>query len=198
VIHGVDVAIDPVALAAAMVANFATEFGEIQPSGLEGLQSATKALADAVAAAHNAAAVAGDIARVTGALNVEVDGADPEIVLGGFVLDGSLFPAASLKLRLLGVLTVAGAGDGRLRLYDMGAVGAVPAAGVLRATADLLNADAGGLLVRTTPLTVVAAPGVDADQIIDANHRYELRAELTSGFAGDIFKVHNGEVTDGA
>jgi hypothetical protein len=47
-------AIDPDALAATIVANFAAEFGEIQPRGLVGLQSAVKAIADGIAAAHNA------------------------------------------------------------------------------------------------------------------------------------------------
>ena len=93
-------------------------------------------------------------------------------------------------------MTVAGAGDGRLRLYDMGLVGSAPSAGVLRATVDLLNADAGGLVLRTTPLTIVASPGVDSDEIVNANNRYELRAEITSGGAGDILKIHVGEVTD--
>jgi hypothetical protein len=49
------VAIDADALKTVIVANFATEFGEIQPPGLPGLESAMGALADAIAAAHNSA-----------------------------------------------------------------------------------------------------------------------------------------------
>jgi hypothetical protein len=48
------VTIDSDTLKDAIVANFATEFGEIQPRGLKGLESATTALADAIVAAHNA------------------------------------------------------------------------------------------------------------------------------------------------
>jgi len=52
-------AIDPDALKTDIVANFATEYGEIQPRGLEGLELAAKAMADAIAAAHNADASGG-------------------------------------------------------------------------------------------------------------------------------------------
>lgn len=130
-----------------------------------------------------------------GAINDEVDGADPETVLGGFVLDASDFPNNALRLRLIGALTVAGAGDGVLRLYDMGAVGTAPSAGVLRSEVQIDNADAGGVLVRDQTLTPAASPGVNADEVITARHRYELRAVLVGGAGGDTLKVHQGSVT---
>ncbi len=134
------------------------------------------------------------IPQLTGVVNANIDGADPEIVLGGFILDGKGFPNNALKLRLFGVLTVVGAGTGDLRLYDMGAVSAGPSS-ALRSTATIPNGSAGALIVIDTPLTVVSAPGVDADEIFDARHRYELRAELVGGLGGDILQIHNGGIT---
>jgi hypothetical protein len=136
----------------------------------------------------------GGIPVLTGAVNEILDGADPETVLGGFVLDGSNFPNNALKLRLLGVLTVAGAGTGDLRLYDMGLVGSGAAAGILRSTATIPNGSAGQIIVIDTALTPAAAPGVDADEVITARHRYELRAQLVGGAGGDTLKIHQGAV----
>jgi hypothetical protein len=133
--------------------------------------------------------------HLMGALNESLDGADPETVFGGFVLDGAEVPDNALKLRLYGTLTVAGGGDGLLRLYDMGAVGAAAAAGILRATATHPNASAGGPLVFETALAPVAAPGVNLGEIITARHRYELRGVLSGGAGGDTLKIYNGAVT---
>lgn len=134
------------------------------------------------------------IPALTGVVNAEITGADPETVLGGFVLDASNFPDLALKLRVMGVLTLAGAGTGDLRLYDMGVVGGGAVVGTLRATATLANGTAGILSVTDTSLTPVAAPSTPGE-IITARHRYELRAELVGGAGADIFKIHNGSIT---
>lgn len=134
------------------------------------------------------------IPQLTGVVNAEVDGADPEQVLGGFVLDGSEFPANALKLRVFGSITTVGAGDGELRLYDLGAVGDPPSS-ALRATVTIENATAGAVVVRDLLLSVASTPGVNVGEIIDARHRYELRAQLVGAAPGDTFKISNGGIT---
>lgn len=134
------------------------------------------------------------IPQLMGVMNQTLDGADPETLFGGFVLDPTGFPATSLVLRVLGSITVAGAGDGVLRLYDLGAVGDPPAAGILRAEVTIENAAAGGVIVRDAKLVPVAAPGVNVQQIETARKRYELRAELVGGAAGDEFRILQGAI----
>lgn len=129
---------------------------------------------------------------LVGAIDRETLGSDGLVSLGGFVLEGGLFPDVSLKLRLLGVLS--SSGDGELSLWDMGAIGDPPTA-VRRATATILSADSGNLVVRDTTLTVVASPGVDIGEISSARRKYELRAEIVGGAGADTFKVHQGSVT---
>lgn len=129
------------------------------------------------------------LAALRGALNENVTGADPETVVGGFVLTGADVSAFAPTLQLLGALSVAGAGDGFLRLYDMGVVGTAPAAGVLRSEVQIANADAGGVIVREQLLTVVAVPGVNVDEIAQTRNRYEVRAQLVGGAAPDLFEV---------
>jgi len=176
---------------------FATPFDWLVPAAGETIQqSATRGWAqsreESIRDVHTF--MNSGIPQLTGVVNAEVDGGDPEIVLGGFVLDGSEFPANALKLRLLGVLTVVGAGTGALRLYDLGAVGAGPSS-ALRATATIPNGSAGAIIVVDTLLTPVGAPGVNIGEIITARHRYELRAELVGGAGGDTLKIHSGGVT---
>lgn len=133
--------------------------------------------------------------QLTGAVNSELTFADGLVVLGGFLLDAREFPSNALKLRLVGSLTSVAGGDGELYLYDMGEVGTAPGPGVLRATVAILSADAGGVVVRDQTLSVVSSPGVDANEIESARKRYELRASIAAGGAGDALKIHNGGIS---
>lgn len=132
--------------------------------------------------------------QLIGAVNSEIVPADGEVVLGGFLLDARGFPDNALKLRLVGHLT-SGSGSGELTLWDMGAVGDPPAAGVKRATVEIPNGDAGGVVVKDQALSVVSSPGTDADEIEEARKRYELRGRLVGGGGGDTFKIHNGGIS---
>lgn len=134
------------------------------------------------------------VPQLPGAIDRTLDGGDPETVFGGFVLDATGFPSSALKLRIVGSLTVAGAGDAVLRLYDLGAVGSSPAAGVLRAEVQIDNVDAGGVLVRDQALTPVASPGVNTDEVATERRRYELRGEIVGGAAGDTFRILQGSI----
>jgi len=133
------------------------------------------------------------VPTLIGAMNTSIVGSDPETVIGGFVVEGQDLPPLAVKLRLIGVLTSAtGAAD--LRLYDLGPAAGPAVAGVLRATATILLADAGSPIVVDTDLTPDAAPGVDADEIHNSRRLYELRAELVGGAATDVFKIHSGAI----
>jgi len=136
----------------------------------------------------------GGLPQLTGVVGGLMDGADPEEVFGGFVLDGSNFPDVALKLRIVGRIVVAGAGTGELRLYDMGAPG-TPIVPVLRSTAVIENGVAGDVVVRDQALTPAAAPGVGADEVHTARRIYEMRAVMVGAAGGDSLRIHNGGIT---
>lgn len=136
----------------------------------------------------------GGMPMLIGAINEEVDGADPETVYGGFVLDGANFPNNAIKLRIVGRITVAGAGTGELRLYDLGPAAGPPISPVQRATVVIENAANGDVVLRDQGLTPVAAPGVNASEIHTARRLYEVRARMVGAAGGDKLKIHNGGV----
>lgn len=136
----------------------------------------------------------GGLPQLSGVIDETVVG-PTEVVFGGFVLAGGDFPAGALKLRLLGTLTSgAGAMQGVLRLYDLGAVGGAPAAGVLRAEAVIPNAARGNPVVAETALTVSSVPGIGANEIYDTRRKYELRA-LVANATTESLKILNGSIT---
>lgn len=136
----------------------------------------------------------GGMPQLTGVVNEELDGADPETVFGGFVLDGSNFPDNALKLRIVGRITVAGAGTGELRLYDLGPVAGPAAVPIQRATVEIENAANGDVVVRDQGLTPAAAPGVNANEVHAERRIYEVRARMVGASGGDKLKIHHGGV----
>lgn len=127
----------------------------------------------------------------TGALNEVITTLGSEVLLGGFTVNGATSPGSlsPILFRLQGALNVAGAqGDAELRLYDIGAPGAT-GAGTLRSTLTIPFASAGSVEVVESTLTVTGAPGVDADEIFNAQRVYEVRGILLNAQAGDSFDV---------
>lgn len=134
------------------------------------------------------------VPQLSGVIDETVTG-PAEVVFGGFVVAGGSFPAGALKLRLYGTLTsAAGPQEGVLRLYDLGEVGAGAVPAVLRAEVAIPNAEAGAPYVAETALTVVVAPGVNADEIGQSRRRYELRA-LVANATTESLKILNGGIT---
>lgn len=138
------------------------------------------------------------LAAMCGVVNGDLTVTGSEVTLGGFVYDGARLPATGGWLRLVGRLVTPTAGAILyLRLYDLGAPG-TPAAPVLRASCEITEAAHGSnTAVIDTELDVVAAPGVDADEIFNARRIYELRAIVT-GTAAGAKVLWGGIALDGA
>jgi hypothetical protein len=127
-----------------------------------------------------------------GAVNEEVtDFSDTTYVVGGIVIDPSLYASAP-TFRFFGVLSGSSPTNAELTLVDLGAPGS-PAAGVVRSTATIPGASVNQPTVVDVSLTVVAAPGVDADEVFDEERMYELRLAL-DGASGDSAIVRWGGV----
>jgi hypothetical protein len=121
----------------------------------------------------------GGPSHITGATYEETTLLGVEELVGGLVFNPAAYPSPSIILQLYGVLRIAQAGTGELRLYDMGAPGS-PTPDLLVATAVLPNGSAGSNTranVALTPVAVPAAPG----EIYDAERMYELRLIMVGG-----------------
>lgn len=128
----------------------------------------------------------------TGATNETTAALTTEIVIGGLVFDGSLLTGGlAATFRLLGeYVATGGAGNARIRLYDLGPVAGPPVAGILRSTATIPFAEAGGLRAKDVGLTPSGAPGVGTDEIFNTARIYEIRMFLDSAVGGDSMQVH--------
>lgn len=123
-------------------------------------------------------------AYLTGASGQLVTTLGSEVLLGGFVFDGSV-TFASRVLRAYGTV-VSAVANVDVRLYDMGPPGS-PAAGILRSTINL--ATLGVPLTGTQTLTPNGAPGVNVNQIFNTARMYELRAIVNAAAPGDTFRA---------
>ncbi len=135
---------------------------------------------------------------VTGSTNQTTTLIASEQVVGGFVFDPTDYTASTvtISLEFFGVMTLAGAGEGRLRLYDMGAPGA-PAAGVIVSSVAIPNGSANIHFTASnvlTPVAVLANP----DEILNSARMYELRLFLSAAAApGDeLLCLWGGIVVD--
>lgn len=138
------------------------------------------------------------IAAHVGVVDRDLNAPNVEVVLGGFVYDGSRLPATGGWLRLLARLDTPDPGAVvELRLYDLGAPG-TPILPVRRATATI-DGDTHGsnAAIDDVPLSVVASPGVDADEIHNVRRLYELRGIIVgTAFAAKL--LWGGIALDGA
>ena len=121
---------------------------------------------------------------LAGVTNELVTTLGSEVLIGGFVFDGSL-AFASRVLRAYGTV-VSAVANVDVRLYDMGPPG-TPAAGILRSTVNLATLNVP--LTGTKTLTVSGAPGVNADAIFNTARMYEVRAIVNASAPGDEFKA---------
>lgn len=138
------------------------------------------------------------IAAHPGTVDRDLNAPNVEVVLGGFVYDGSRLPATGGWLRLIGRLSAPDPGaELELRLYDLGEPGS-PIVPVLRATAtvdgDVSNSDVG---LDDVALAVVASPGVGAAEIANTRRIYELRGIIV-GTAASAKILWGGIALDGA
>lgn len=124
---------------------------------------------------------------VTGVSNQTTTQLTTEIRAGAFEFDGSqTFGALDVKFRFVGEYTATGgAGDARIRLYDMGPAAGPPVAGVLRSTLTIPFAEAGSPRRKEVTLTINGAPGTNADEIFNVARLYEVRLFLDSAQSGD-------------
>lgn len=153
-----------------LVAGAGVTLTVLNPTGNESIEITATALADT---------------KLTGATGSVVSTLGTEVMIGGFVFDGSM-SYTSIRFLALGGLSSAGA-DADILLYDMGAPGS-PAAPELRAT---LNLDSlSGPDTDAMALTVDPSPGIDAGEIFDEERMYELRAIINSGSPGDLLIVN--------
>lgn len=133
---------------------------------------------------------------ITGATNEQETVLGLQRVIGGFTLDGSDLTGASV-FRWVGAYDAHGvAGDARVQLYDMGAVGAGPVAGVLRAEVSLPFSTTAGIKVVDQTLTVTDTP-VSSGEIYNAARKYEVRLHLDSAVADDSMTVNWAGITTG-
>lgn len=111
-----------------------------------------------------------------------------EVVVGGgfFNALSSIYRYQNIAFEAMGVINSAAANVDIL-LYDMGNPFA-PTAGTLRSTVNLTALAVAAGLSQT--LTLDPAPGVDADEIIDNNHFYEIRVKINAANPGDTFRCH--------
>lgn len=124
----------------------------------------------------------------TGTLNENVTTLGSEVLVGGFVFDGLNSPGSlsPILYRMQAALNTGGQADAELRLYDLGAPGSL-GAGTLRSTLSISAAQAGSVLVVEKTLSVVAAPGVNADEIFDARSSTTARAATRSTSRGAVW-----------
>ena len=134
--------------------------------------------------APNSGGGGGGITRLTGANYAQQTLLDTELLIGGFMFDPSVYTSPGIAFQFYGILQVATAGTGELRLYDMGAPG-TPEVGTLRSTAVIPNASAGANAQVDVGLTPVATP-TGTDEIFNAKRMYELRLVLVGANAGDV------------
>lgn len=110
-------------------------------------------------------------------------------IVGGFTLRAQ----GDYNFKALGLLTVAAAGLGEVRLYDLGAPGA-PIAPVLRSTLTFANVDSGTYVEPSAVLTPVATPAApNNDEIHAAERHYEVRTHLDPtavGMVGDSLLIN--------
>jgi len=118
-----------------------------------------------------------------GANNELVSILGSEVVLGGFVLDGS---SGTHVLRSYLTISSLGA-DVDLLLYDRGAPGA-PVAGVLRSTINI--ATLSNPATATQALTTNGAPGVNVNEIFNTTRMYEIRAIINNSVPLDSALVY--------
>lgn len=107
---------------------------------------------------------------------------DAQEIIGGF----SLRAQGPYVFKALGLLTVAAAGVGEVRLYDLGAPG-VPVVPVLRSTLTFANGASGGYVEPSQTLTPVTTPSAPNNNEIYATERhYEVRTHLDPGAVGTV------------
>lgn len=125
--------------------------------------------------------------QLTGAVNQAVSLVDIEQVIGGFLFNGGLY--GTITFRMQGRFSPGTAGNLRLRLYDMGAVGS-PATPALRSTLSIAYTSADDVVVVSTALTPEASPGTNLNEIHNTSRVYELRLVLDGADAGNAGFVH--------
>lgn len=124
----------------------------------------------------------------TGATNHDEALLDVEVVVGGFIFDGST--TGTPYVRVVALFSPATSGNVRVRFYDTGPSGGPAIAPELRST-QIINFAAGGSIVdRTKSVGKVPAPGINADEIFNTERIYEVRVILDGATSGDAVKIH--------
>jgi len=123
-----------------------------------------------------------------GALNQDISLINVEVVIGGFIFDGSTKQTS--VFHMFGRFSPATSGDARVRLYDTGPVGGAAITPVLRSTLSINFSAGSNILDRQQGLTKTASPGVNTNTIFNTARVYELRAILDAATLGDLVKIH--------
>lgn len=124
----------------------------------------------------------------TGGTNHDETLIDVEVVMGGFVFDGST--TLSPVFRFVGIFLPATSGNARVRLYDTGPVSGPAIAPELRSELEIAYTAGGAIVDRQKGQVKSAAPGIDADEIFNTERIYELRVILDGATPGDAVKIH--------